>query len=70
MLSHPDVDADTRPVAPNDTPQNRAKNRRVDISIIRGKQIDDEQTIGVDEAGDGRPSVDNQQPGRGEEDPI
>ena len=27
--------ADTRPVAPNDSPENRAKNRRVEISIIQ-----------------------------------
>jgi len=33
--------ADTRPRAPNDTAENRAKNRRVDISIVRGKDIDE-----------------------------
>ena len=32
--------ADTRPTAPNDTAENRAKNRRVEISILRGKEID------------------------------
>ncbi len=32
--------ADTRPRAPNDSAENRAKNRRVDISIVRGKEID------------------------------
>ena len=32
--------ADTRPRAANDTAENRAKNRRVDISIVRGKEID------------------------------
>ncbi len=36
--------ADTRPQAPNDTPENRAKNRRVDISITRGGQVREEQT--------------------------
>ena len=33
--------ADTRPRATNDTAEDRAKNRRVDISIIRGKEIDE-----------------------------
>ena len=33
--------ADTRPRASNDTADDRAKNRRVDISIIRGKEIDE-----------------------------
>ena len=33
--------ADTRPRASNDTAEDRAKNRRVDISIIRGKEIDE-----------------------------
>lgn len=32
--------ADTRPRADNDTPENRAKNRRVDISIVRGNELD------------------------------
>jgi chemotaxis protein MotB len=32
--------ADTRPRASNDTAEDRAKNRRVDISIVRGKEID------------------------------
>lgn len=31
--------ADTRPLAPNDTPANRAKNRRVDISISREERV-------------------------------
>lgn len=29
--------ADTQPLAPQDTPENRAKNRRVEISIMQGK---------------------------------
>ena len=32
--------ADTRPRADNDTTENRAKNRRVDISIVRGNELD------------------------------
>lgn len=40
--------AETRPRAENDTPENRAKNRRVDISIVRGKTDDVEQQIGVE----------------------
>ena len=60
--------ADTRPVAPNDTPENRAKNRRVDISIIRGSQLDTQETMGVDDASGELPSADNQAPGEDEED--
>ena len=32
--------ADTQPRAPNDTSEGRAKNRRVDISIVRGGELD------------------------------
>lgn len=32
--------ADTEPRAANDTPENRARNRRVDISIVRGSELD------------------------------
>jgi chemotaxis protein MotB len=39
--------ADTRPVAPNDSDQNRAKNRRVDIAIIRGKEIDEYRSMSL-----------------------
>ena len=39
--------ADTRPRAPNDTVENRAKNRRVDISIVRGGDIDKYRTISI-----------------------
>lgn len=42
--------ADTRPRAPNDTAGNRAKNRRVDISIARGAELDTRKTISVDDA--------------------
>lgn len=39
--------ADTRPRAPNDSIVNRAKNRRVDISIVRGKGIDENRSMSV-----------------------
>lgn len=39
--------ADTRPRAPNDSEQNRAKNRRVDIAIVRGKEIDEYRTMSI-----------------------
>ena len=32
--------ADTAPLAPNDSPENRAKNRRVEVIIVRGDDID------------------------------
>lgn len=41
--------ADTRPRAANDTAENRAKNRRVDISIVRGNELDKIERISVDE---------------------
>ncbi len=39
--------ADTRPRAPNDSVENRAKNRRVDISIVRGSKLDKHSTMSV-----------------------
>lgn len=39
--------ADTRPSAPNDTPENRAKNRRVDVSIVRGQDIDELRQMSI-----------------------
>ncbi|MDJ0749187.1 MAG: flagellar motor protein MotB [Woeseiaceae bacterium] len=39
--------ADTRPRAPNDDAESRAKNRRVDISIVRGKEIDKIRTLSL-----------------------
>jgi chemotaxis protein MotB len=39
--------ADTRPRAPNDTPENRTKNRRVDVSIVRGKDIDELRRMSI-----------------------
>jgi len=42
--------ADTRPRADNDTPENRAKNRRVDVSIVRGKEIDQLRSMSIADA--------------------
>ena len=42
--------ADTRPRADNDTSENRAKNRRVDVSIVRGKEIDQLRSMSIAEA--------------------
>jgi len=41
--------ADTRPRASNDSVENRAKNRRVDIAIVRGKEIDELRTMSITE---------------------
>jgi len=41
--------ADTRPRAPNDTVEGRAKNRRVDISIVRGSEIDQIRQMSISE---------------------
>jgi chemotaxis protein MotB len=42
--------ADTRPAAPNDTAENRARNRRVDIAIVRGQEIDEYRTRSITSA--------------------
>ena len=42
--------ADTRPRTSNDTADDRAKNRRVDISIIRGKEIDEIRRESISES--------------------
>ena len=41
--------ADTRPRAENDSNENRSKNRRVDISIVRGNELDVIQGISVND---------------------
>ncbi|MGH8195690.1 MAG: flagellar motor protein MotB [Woeseiaceae bacterium] len=40
--------ADTQPRAANDSEENRARNRRVDISIVRGTELDTKQYIHID----------------------
>jgi len=42
--------ADTQPRAPNDGPENRARNRRVDISIVRGTELDKNRQVSIDDA--------------------
>jgi chemotaxis protein MotB len=42
--------ADTRPRASNDTAEDRAKNRRVDVSIVRGSEIDQLRSLSIIEA--------------------
>ena len=40
--------ADTRPRADNDNAENRSKNRRVDISIVRGNELDQIERMSID----------------------
>ncbi len=49
--------ADTRPLADNDSAENRAKNRRVDISIVRGNDLDTIFRMTINEALDARSAV-------------
>ena len=42
--------ADTKPRAGNDSPENRSKNRRVDISVVRGNELDTIFRMTIDEA--------------------
>lgn len=39
--------AETRPRAPNNSAEDRAKNRRVDISIVRGNELDSNRQLSV-----------------------
>lgn len=59
--------ADTRPRADNDTAENRSKNRRVDISIVRGNELDRIEERSVDDI-TVTPLADN--PGAAEEESI
>ena len=47
--------ADTQPRAPNDTADGRARNRRVDISIVRGAEIDQVRQMSI--SGNGAPEA-------------
>jgi chemotaxis protein MotB len=42
--------AETRPRAFNDTAENRAKNRRVDISIVRGNELDTIRQMSINQS--------------------
>lgn len=44
--------ADTRPRAPNDSAEGRAKNRRVDISIVRGSGLDQIRQMSISNGAD------------------
>ena len=50
--------ADTRPVTSNATPEDRARNRRVDISITRGIADDTNEQMTINETGDTPPTGD------------
>ena len=59
LLARADIDdervvvtghADTRPRASNDTAEDRAKNRRVDVMIVRGGDIDQYRSMSIMEA--------------------
>lgn len=49
--------AETRPVAPNDSIENRARNRRVEIRLLQGEDLEAKDTLGA------RPGGEPQQPG-------
>ncbi len=50
--------ADTRPRAENDTAEGRAKNRRVDVMIVRGSEIDQIRQLSIA----GRPAAEPEEP--------
>ena len=56
LLRDPGVDAtrvlveghaDSQPLAPNDTPENRARNRRVELILIRGEDVDQGDVLDI-----------------------
>jgi chemotaxis protein MotB len=58
MLTNPKIDAerilveghaDSNPLVPNDSWENRAKNRRVELIIQRGEDLDSGKTLSIDE---------------------
>lgn len=49
--------AETQPVAPNDTVENRARNRRVEIRLLQGEDLEAEGTLGA------QPGSEQRQPG-------
>ncbi len=60
LLRDPDIDqgrvlveghADSNPLVPNDTPGNRAKNRRVELILERGEDLDRGETLQLDGSG-------------------
>ena len=54
--------AETRPRATNETPEGRASNRRVDISIVRGIELDIDRNISIEGALTGARSTRDEQP--------
>lgn len=54
--------ADTRPVASNDTEEGRARNRRVAITIVRGKEIDEYRTRSITSSSGAPPTNQELQP--------
>jgi chemotaxis protein MotB len=51
--------ADTKPLVPNDTPENRAKNRRVEIIVLKSP-VEEELTRSIDELIQEHESVDSE----------
>jgi len=39
--------ADSKPLVTNDSPENRAKNRRVELILVRGEEDGKREAIGV-----------------------
>ena len=41
---------DSKPIAPNDTAENRARNRRVELTIIQGESNDEKEILTLSDA--------------------